>query len=172
MTELWSKAALLELIERERGLWDDLLAEIGEERMLQPGATGEWNFKDVVAHLNGWRIGRLARLAAARDHSDPAGQPWPSDLDEDDEGDVDKINDWIYRANRERPLGEVLGEYRHSFQRMYDATSALSENELNDIGRYPWLAGHRLADVIIGAFGHFHEEHEPLLRDWLARDDR
>ena len=72
MTELTSKAALLELIERERGLWDDLVAEIGEDRMLQPGATGEWNFKDVVAHLNGWRIGRLARLDAARDHSDPA----------------------------------------------------------------------------------------------------
>lgn len=70
---LRSKAALLELI--ERGLWDDMVAEIGENRMLQPGATGDWNFKDVVAHLNGWRIGTLARLAAARDHSDPAAPP-------------------------------------------------------------------------------------------------
>jgi hypothetical protein len=169
MTERRSKAALLDLIERERGLWDDMVAEIGEDRMLQPGATGEWNFKDVVAHLNGWWIGWLARLAAARDHSHPAAPPWPADLDEDDESDVDKINDWIYQVNRDRPLGEVLGEYRHSFQRMYDITSALSENELNDVGRYPWLAGHCLADVITGAFGHFHEEHEPLLRDWLAR---
>ena len=59
---------------------------------------------------------------------------------------------WIYCANRDRPLGEVLGE-----------------NELNDIDRYPWLAGHRLADVITASFGHFHEEHEPVLRDWLAR---
>ena len=166
MTESRSKAALLELIERERGLWDDMVAEIGENRMLQPGATGDWNFKDVVAHLNGWRIGTLARLAAARDHSDPAAPPWPADLDE---GDVDTINDWIYRANRDRPLGAVLGEYRHSSQRMYDATSALSEHELNDIDRYPWIAGHRLADVITASFGHFHEEHEPVLRDWLAR---
>jgi hypothetical protein len=114
MTELRSTAALLELIERR--LWDDLVAEIGEQRMLQPGATGEWNFKDVVAHLNGWRVKMLARLAAARDHSNPAVPPWPADLDEDDEGDVDTINDRIYRANRERPLGEVPGEYRHSSQ--------------------------------------------------------
>ena len=171
MTEPRSKAALLELIERERGLWDELLAEIGEERMLQPGATGEWSFKDVVAHLNGWRVKTLARLVAAHDHSDPAAPPWLANLDEDDEGDVDRINDWIYWANRERPLGAVLGAYRHSFQRMYDATSALSENELNDIGRYPWLAGHRLADVITAAFGHFHDEHKPVLRDWLARID-
>src|SRR5205809_1661617 len=104
MTEPRSKAALLELIERERGLWDDLVAEIGEDRMLQPGATGDWSFKDVVAHLHGWRIVTLARLAAARDHSEPAASPWPADLDENDEGDVDKINDWIYHANRDRPL--------------------------------------------------------------------
>jgi hypothetical protein len=56
MTEPRSKAALLELIERERGLWDDMVAEIGEDRIFLPGATGEWNFKEVVAHLNGWRI--------------------------------------------------------------------------------------------------------------------
>ncbi|HNP74253.1 MAG TPA: hypothetical protein PKK15_24250, partial [Kouleothrix sp.] len=71
MTEPLSKAALLELIERERGLWDAMVAEVGEGRMLQPGASGDWSFKDVVAHLNGWRIVTLARLAAARDHGDP-----------------------------------------------------------------------------------------------------
>lgn len=169
MTEPLSKAALLELIERERGLWDAMVAEVGEGRMLQPGASGDWSFKDVVAHLNGWRIVTLARLAAARDHGDPAAPPWPAGLDGESEADLEAINDWIYHANRDRPLGEVLGEYRHSFQRMYDAASALSENELNDIDRYPWLAGQRLADVITDAFGHFHEEHEPLLRDWLAR---
>lgn len=43
MTEPASKAALLELIERERELWDGRLAELGEERMLQPGATGDWS---------------------------------------------------------------------------------------------------------------------------------
>jgi len=169
MTSSITKAALLERIERERRLWDDLVAEIGENRMLQPGATGDWSFKDVVAHLNGWRIATLARLAAARDHSDPAAPPWPADLDEDDEGDVDKINDWIYRANRDRLLGAVLGEYHQSFQRMYDSTAALTDQDLNEVDRYSWLAGYRLADVITASFGHFHEEHEPVLREWLAR---
>lgn len=52
---------------------------------------------------------------------------------------------------------------------MYDATSALSEHALNDIDRYPWIAGRCLADVITVSFGHFHAEHEPVLRDWLAQ---
>jgi len=63
----------------------------------------------------------------------------------------------------------VLGEYHQSFQRMHEATTALTDQELNEVDRYPWLAGYRLADVITGSFGHFHEEHEPILREWLAR---
>jgi len=66
MTSPISKDALLERIERERGLWEDLVAEIGEDRMLQPGATGDWSFKDVVAHLNGWRIVTRPAATAAR----------------------------------------------------------------------------------------------------------
>src|SRR5437868_143171 len=106
MTETTSKAALLDLL--ERALWDDMVAEIGVERMLQPGATGDWSFKDVVAHLNGWRIKTLARLDAARNRTTPAAPPWPADLKEENDEDVDKINDWIYQANRARPLGDVL----------------------------------------------------------------
>lgn len=54
MTEPTSKAALLELIEREHGLWDDLLAELGEEHMLQPGATGDWSFKGHSTRRTCW----------------------------------------------------------------------------------------------------------------------
>ena len=38
MTEPRSKAALLELIESKRGRWDDMVAEIGEDRMLSSPA--------------------------------------------------------------------------------------------------------------------------------------
>jgi hypothetical protein len=80
MTQIPNKTALLEQIERERGIWEQLLAEIGADRMLEPGATGEWRFKDVVAHLNGWRTKTLARLDAAG-HDQPP--PWPADLSMD-----------------------------------------------------------------------------------------
>lgn len=169
MNSATSKDGLLERIERERALWDDLVVEIGEDRMLLPGAAADWSFKDVVAHLNGWRIVTLARLDAARNHSNPAAPPWPTHFDHNSEEDLDKINDWIYQAYRDRLLGEVLGEYRQSFQRMRDATAALSDQELNEVDRYPWLAGYRFADVITASFEHFHEEHEPILREWLAR---
>ena len=167
MIQTPNKSALLEQIERERGFWEQLLAEVGEERMLEPGATGVWTFKDVVAHLNGWRSVSLARLdAALRGHA-PAAAPWPAVLDEDD--DVNEINAWIQQANRDRSLRAVLDEYGDSFQHMRDAVTVLSERNLYEPGRYPWLEGAALADILTASFGHLHEEHEPALRAWLDR---
>lgn len=165
MTETPNKSALLEQIEREQSFWKQLLAEIGEARMLEPGATGDWTFKDVVAHLNGWRSITLARLDAAQHGHAPAAPPWSADLDEDE--DVDQINDWIKRENRDHSLQAVLKEYSDSFQRMRAAVTARSDRELTKLDHYPWLEGYALADVITRSFGHLHEEHEPVLRAWL-----
>lgn len=169
MTATTGRAAWLERIEQERRIWEELLAEVGAERMAEPGATGDWSFKDVVAHLNGWRVLTLARLEAAAEGREPEPPPWPAHLDEDDEGDLDQINDWIYRASQGRSLQEVLAEYSQSFERMAAAVGALSDQELTEPGRYPWLGGHPLEAVLDGTFGHLHEEHEPGLREWLRR---
>jgi hypothetical protein len=167
MTATTSKAAWLERIEQERQLWERLLAEVGEGRMLEPGVTGDWTFKDVVAHLNGWRALTLARLEAAQHGRAPEPPPWPAHLDEDVESDVDEINDWIYQASQDRSLQDVLAEYSQSFGRMRAAAAAIAEGDLTDPGRYPWMGGHPLAAVLDGTFGHLHEEHEPLIRAWL-----
>jgi len=91
-----SKAALLELIDHERVAWEQFVAEVGEDRMLQPGAMGDWTFKDVVAHLSGWRTKTLSQLDAAQSGQSPAPPPWPAELDEDTDSGVDQMNDWIY----------------------------------------------------------------------------
>lgn len=169
MSATMSKAALLDQIERERLVWEQLLTTVGEAHMEQPGATGEWSFKDVVAHLNGWRVRTLARLDAARTGAEPAPPPWPADLDEDSEAGLTAINASIEQAGRERSLQEVLDESRRWFDRMRDAVLALSDDELADPSRYPWMGGEPVGAVIGYSFEHFHEEHEPALSAWLDR---
>ena len=165
MTQMPNKSALLEQIAREHDFWQQLLAEIGEEHMLEPGATGDWSFKDVVAHLNGWRSQSLARLEAAQHGYAPAAPPWPADLDEDDA--TDQINAWIAQTSRDYSLQAVLDEYGNSFQHMPAAVTALSEHELTELDHYSWLQGYALADVITHSFEHLHADHEPVLRAWL-----
>jgi uncharacterized protein DUF1706 len=162
-----SKGEILTAIERERDAWEAVLAEIGEPRMTEPDAFGAWSFKDLVAHLNGWKARTLARLeAAAWDRPEPA-DPWPADLGDD----TDAINAWIDAHNRDRLLGEVIEESREHFARLAAIVQMLPEAALADPHRFAWTEGEAIGTAIVagGWFGHWHVEHEPDVRAWLAR---
>ena len=160
-----SKKQLLAEMQSEQAAWLALLDEIGEENMTQPEVAGGWSIKDIVAHLTGWRRRTVLRFRAALDPTVDMTPDYPAELDEDDE--VDEINSWIYKANRDRPLADVLNDSREVFQQLVTEVSALSDEQLNDPQRFPWLEGERLTGAFL--FGHFHEEHEPDMRAWLSR---
>jgi hypothetical protein len=159
-----SKGQVLAAIEREQDAWEALLAEVGEARMLAPGAMGEWTFKDLVAHITGWRARSLRRLEAAANGQPEPPPPWPADRQSDDE-----INAWIHEVNRDRLLGEVIGESRESFARLAEIIQMLPDHALSDPTRFPWLEGQALGPEIVsgGFFSHYHDEHEPDVRRWL-----
>jgi hypothetical protein len=160
-----SKKQLLAEMQSEQAAWLALLDEIGEENMTQPEAASGWSIKDIVAHITGWRRRTVLRFRATLDPTVDMTPDYPAELDEDDE--VDEINAWIYKANRDRPLADVLNDSREVFQQLVAEVSALSDEQLNDPQRFPWLEGERLTGAFI--FGHFHQEHEPDMRAWLAR---
>ena len=160
-----SKKQLLAEMQSEQAAWLALLDETGEENMTQPEVAGGWSIKDIVAHITGWRRRTVLRFRAALDPTVDMTPDYPAELDEDDE--VDQINAWIDKANRDRPLADVLNDSREVFQQLVKACDALSDEQLNDPQRFPWLDGERLTGAFL--FGHFHEEHESDMRAWLAR---
>src|SRR5437763_5669565 len=165
MGATFRKIQLLSELKNGNAFWQRLLDDICEGNMTQPEVAGGWSIKDIVAHLTGWRRRTVLRFRAALDPTVDMTPSWPAELDEDDE--VDEINVWIYKANRDRPLADVLNDSREVFQQLVAEVSALSDEQLNDPQRFPWLEGERLTGAFI--FGHFHEEHEPDMRAWLAR---
>jgi hypothetical protein len=164
-----TKGEILEAIDQERQAWEDLLAEVGESRMLEPGPMGEeWSFKDLVAHLNGWKLRTLQRLEAVANEQPEPDLGWPADPDDDDQ--VDVINDWIQEQNADKLLGEVIDESRESFARLAEVVQRLSDEDLNDPQRFPWLEGAALGPAIVKRevfFGHYHDEHEADVQRWL-----
>jgi hypothetical protein len=153
---------LIAHIQAERALWANLVEEIGEDRMTEPGPMGEWTFKDLSAHLLGWRDRTIARLEAAADGRPEPPAPWPAELDDDD-----SINAWIQEHNRDRTVGEVLDDIDRSYERLANAIAALPEETVTDPDAFPWLGGRSLADREL--FGHLHDEHEPSIRAWLDK---
>jgi hypothetical protein len=156
-----AKDRFLARIEEGRAGWQALVAEVGEGRMEEPGPMGDWTFKDLAAHLTGWRERTIGRLEAAGRGAPEPPPPWPAELTDDD-----PINDWIYQQNRDRPLAEVLADADRSFARLAAAVAALPEEALATPGYFPWTEGQALGDV--DPSGHLREEHEPDVRAWLA----
>ena len=155
------RADLVATVGRERGVWRDLVNEVGIERMTEPGPMGPWSFKDLAAHLFGWRERTLARLEAAADGREAPPPAWPPDLDDDD-----SINDWIQARSADQTVEQVLDDIDRSYERLATAIAALHEDLVTRTDALPWLDGEALADVDL--FGHLHDEHLPSIRAWLA----
>jgi hypothetical protein len=163
-----SKADWLARIDQGQQTWESIVNEAGADGLTRRGAAGDWTLKDVAGHLNGWRSRTVARLEAAANGEEPGANIWPANLSDDTEADVDEINEWLYDYYRSQPAETILGESREQFGRMRAAVEALSEDDLNTPGRFPWLEGAPHGAVIAGSLDHLYEEHEPVLREWLA----
>ena len=164
-----NKSELLDWLKEEYRQWEALLNQIGEARMEQPGAAADWSIKDIIAHLTGWRYRTVARLQAAQRGEGEPPPYWPAHLQAD--VDLDEINAWIYETNHERPVREVLDESHDVFQQMFAAIEALPDAVLSDPAQHlPWLETESIKPSDF--FGHFHEEHEPDMRAWLARGEK
>lgn len=165
------KFELLNWLQEEYQGWKAFLDQIGEARMEQPGVNGEWSMKDIVAHLTGWQPRMTANLQAAGRGEPEPPPPWPAHLEEDDD-----INAWIYESNRERSLREVLDECHQVFQQLLAVIEGLPDDvrieQVNHAGRIyhlVWLGDQRFPASEF--FDHFHDDHEPDIRAWLARQD-
>ena len=157
---------MLAAIDQEKQTWQNIVNQVGSDRMETPGVVGNWTFKDFAAHMTGWREHTIRHLDAAAHGTEPV-LPWPPELQE-----VDQINDWMYQQNRNRPADEVLQESEASFGRLSEVVQLFSEDELNDSERIGWLKGTSLAGIFNSGdmFGHYHEEHAEEVQAFLSQD--
>src|SRR6266487_6870218 len=157
-----TKQQLLNQLQQERELWENLLTEIGPERMEQPGVTGDWTMKDTIAHMTTWWRREVALLAAVQRNERPPDHPPQSQ--------VPIINEWVHRTNRDRPLAHILRDSQDVWQQFAEKLQELPEQILFDPQRFVWMDGRALGPGSLEDFAeHFHEEHEPLIRTWLNK---
>jgi hypothetical protein len=166
---MMNKSELLNWLQEKYRQWQVLLDEIAPARMDQPGVNGDWSMKDIVAHLTGWNRWLVARLqAAGRGESEPP-PPWPAHLQTDDE-----INAWIYESNRGRSVREVLDETHQVHQQLLAVIEALPDDvriETIEPAYYlVWVDEQRFPAGEF--FDHFHDDHEPDVRAWLAPGEK
>ncbi len=151
------KSTFLEKLQTTRAEWEALLNEVGEERMLQPGATGEWSVKDVIAHIM-WSEREMIGVCQAR--ALVGSDLWQMTDDE--------RNPIMVSWYRDTSLQDVLNEERQVYVNLVSEIQKLSDDDLNDPQRFrdmpaawiPW-------QVIAGCSFKHYQDHMPAIRAWL-----
>jgi len=155
-------AALKELY----GSWEELTDRLTDEQLAAPLLPSEWTVKDEMAHLWAWQQRSIARLEAALAGQAPSFPVWLPDHDPNEESNTEAVNGWIYCTYRDQPWSAVHNKWRKGFSRLLELGKVVSEVELLDSSRYPWMEGYPLAFVLLGTYDH-HKEHYDHLSAWL-----
>ena len=151
----------LELVRTEHARWEEVLAEIAETRMFEPGVAGEaqWSVKDIIAHIT-WYEREMTGVIEAR--ALVGSELWSVPLDE--------RNEAIYRENKDRPLAEVLDEARQVHDRLMHQLESLSEQDLQDPGRFAEMPSDWKPWAVISSNTYEHYQHHVLqVSTWLAK---
>ena len=157
-----TKAEAVAALRADQRFWRDLAARVGPSRYAEPGPMGEWSFGDMAGHLVGWRNRTINRLEAfASDQPEPPN-PWPAEL----EGDDDAVNDWIHAEHAGRSAEQLVADYDGSYDRMIAALERTPDAKLTDPDALEWVDG---ALVDADFTDHLHEEHDPSVEAWLSR---
>lgn len=155
-------AALREQFEH----WEELLASLSEEQITAPDFDREWSIRDVMAHLWAWQQISIARLEGGVLDREPMYPQWITSIGDDWEENADRVNALTFDNNHEKTWSRVYQNWKNGFLRFLKLGNQISERDLLNGDRYPWLKGYSLASILVASYEH-HQEHFEKLLDWL-----
>src|SRR5260370_36432193 len=104
------KVSFVTTLQEARHEWKAVVAQMDEQRLLQPGVVDTWSVKDVIAHL-AWYEREM--IPVMRTHVFAGSELW--------ELSTDERNRIIFQQNSQRPLQEILTEEEHISADFFEA---------------------------------------------------
>ena len=145
MIKQTNKEQLLQDIRIQHRRLKKTLAALSVEDMLQPGVTGRWSVKDLLAHLTAWEQLFLEWYTSGTEGRKPAISPVGMSRKV-----MDALNEQIYAQNQARLLEDVRAEFHTSYQQVLRVVEAIPEEDMFAPDRFPWTGKLTLADYIAG----------------------
>ena len=146
----------VQLLTRIEEPWSALKAAYGwlsEAEMLEPGVTGTWSVKDIIAHVTSWEEEALTHLPVIL----AGGKPPRYSVTH---GGIHAFNAQMTQRNRERPLSEVLRRRDDTHRRLLAFIQGAPEETFATDTRFR----RRLR---LDTYSHY-PIHAAAIRRWLA----
>ncbi len=157
-TPLRNKEDLLAAMQQGHDKLLAALASLSEAQMTTPGPDphSNWTVKDTLAHLAAWMGAMVERLPGG------GGKPFPFEEQADEGHDrfVERVNDYWYQRDKDKPLAEVRSRFAQAYRQMADAVANLSDAQVAERAVQYRIEGN--------TFAHF-EEHLGYIGDWLKQ---
>ncbi len=132
-------AGLVGLAASEEALLLEAAAATAEE-----GSAAQWAAAPLVAHNTEFKAQQVERLQAVATGTTPPGF-----------AEIDHRSEEVYAGYCEAPLADVGEAHRRTTAALLDGLDAVSDEDLLDPLRHPWLNGRQLGlQVIVRGFWH------------------
>jgi hypothetical protein len=158
------KDHILTALKEEFEAWEDLLARLTGEEITAPRFDLDWSVKDVIAHLWAWQQISIARMEGGLYDREPRFPAWIVESVENWEEDSDKVNALTFEMQHQKSWPEIHQIWKVGFIQFIQLGGALSERDLLDGDKYPWLKGYSLAFILIASYDHHQEHFEKLIQ--------
>lgn len=146
-----------QLLDKLENAWADLQASfagLSEAQMTEPGVTGEWSVKDILAHVTTWEEEALRMLPLILDGQTP---PRYADL----YGGLNAFNAQMSAQKRDLPLAEVLAQLDATHHRLIEVVQRAPDDQITRETRFR----RRLR---LDTYSHY-PEHARAIRAWRER---
>lgn len=167
MSEITTRAALLDVMAAERERLEALLARLSDAQLTGMIVSGEMTGKDVMAHVFDWEE-RCLRWYTIGEAGEMPERPEPGMTWDD----LDLLNRQIYERHRDRALDEVRAEFAESYRAFRAAVETMADDELFTPGHYAWTGTNALVVPIRANSDWHYAEHARDLEAWLAAQGR
>jgi len=176
-----SKAELIQEMIAGRSAWDELLAQIPEPAMREPGVEGTWSVKDILAHICAYEQYMAAMLEDMKENNGNAtamldsyyqmqltmyraGHPEIPEQLQDVRGD--QVNEVFTAAYRFKKASEVLAMEAQAYRKLTQWVESFSDEEL----AHPFAnTGKTLLQVLPRqCYIHYHQ-HIPVIKAWWEK---
>ena len=164
------KGHILAALREQFNSWEELLVSMSEEQITAPHFDFDWSIKDVMAHLWAWQQISVARMEAGLQDREPEFPKWIVENIENWEEDADRVNALTFQTQHEKPWSEIYQNWKNGFLHFLELGNEISERDLLDGDRFPWLKGYSLAFILIASYDH-HQEHYEKLLAWLREHE-
>ena len=146
-----TRQQLLKQLDQAWTTFKESYADLSDAQMMEPGVTGHWSVKDILAHVTWWEEEALKHLPLII----KGGRPPRYSLQY---GGIDAFNAQMTEQKRDLSLSDVLRQLDETHRRLIDYVQSAPEEQFTRETRFR----RRLR---LDSYSHY-PKHAKAIREW------